>query len=221
MKNRKLTSASGYGYFHQECSKRPTDVLSMFAKKYRWMKEGTARLLSRINRTYKAIRMLSIQNVLRVRSNLRIKIKSGTGGSDGKESSWSAEIWVLSLGQEYPLEQGMTIQSRIVAWRIPWTEELGGLQSMGSQRVKHNGHDWASMQTHMRADRALTLCEGLQSAPPLPEQNRHSPQRQHGLRPQACKALIRLNIPWLSSSSGNWLRVAVKIGFSLQCARFK
>ena len=45
------------------------------------------------------------------------------------------EIWVRSLGQEDPLEKGMTIHSSILAWRIPWTEEPGGLQSIGSQRV--------------------------------------------------------------------------------------
>ena len=45
------------------------------------------------------------------------------------------EIWVLSLGRENPLEKGMATHSSILAWRIPWTEEPGGLQSMGSQRV--------------------------------------------------------------------------------------
>ena len=40
---------------------------------------------------------------------------------------------VLALGQEDPLEEGMATHSSILAWRIPWTEELGGLQSMGSQ----------------------------------------------------------------------------------------
>ena len=45
---------------------------------------------------------------------------------------------VQSLGQEDLLEKGMATHSRILAWRIPWTEEPGGLQSMGSQRVKHN-----------------------------------------------------------------------------------
>ena len=45
---------------------------------------------------------------------------------------------VQSLGQEDPLEKRMATYSRILAWRIPWTEELGGLQSMGSQRVGHN-----------------------------------------------------------------------------------
>ena len=42
------------------------------------------------------------------------------------------EIWVLSLGRENPLEKGMATHSSILAWRIPWTEEPGGLQSMGS-----------------------------------------------------------------------------------------
>ena len=45
------------------------------------------------------------------------------------------EIWVPSLGQEDPLEEGMASHSSILAWRIPWTEEPGGLQSVGSQRV--------------------------------------------------------------------------------------
>ena len=48
------------------------------------------------------------------------------------------ETQVQSLGQEDPLEQGMATHSRILAWRIPWTEEPDGLQSMGSQRVKHD-----------------------------------------------------------------------------------
>ena len=46
--------------------------------------------------------------------------------------------WVQSLGQEDPLEKGMAAHSSILAWRIPWTEEPGGLQSMRSQRVGHN-----------------------------------------------------------------------------------
>ena len=45
---------------------------------------------------------------------------------------------VQSLGREDPLEKEMATHSSIVAWRIPWTEEPGGLQSMGLQRVKHN-----------------------------------------------------------------------------------
>ena len=47
------------------------------------------------------------------------------------------ETWVRSLGQEDPLEKEMTAHSSIFAWRIPWTEELGGLESMG-RRVGHD-----------------------------------------------------------------------------------
>ena len=45
---------------------------------------------------------------------------------------------VQSLGQEDPLQEGMATYSSILAWRIPWTEEPGGLQSVGSQRLRHN-----------------------------------------------------------------------------------
>ena len=48
------------------------------------------------------------------------------------------ETQVRSLDQEDPLEQGMVTHSSILAWRIPWREEPGGLQSMGSQIVGHN-----------------------------------------------------------------------------------
>jgi len=48
------------------------------------------------------------------------------------------ETQVLSLGWEDPLEEGMATHSSILAWRILWTEETGGLQSMGSQRVGHD-----------------------------------------------------------------------------------
>ena len=48
------------------------------------------------------------------------------------------ENQVRSLGQEDPLEKGMASHSSILVWRIPWTEEPGGLQSMESQRVRHD-----------------------------------------------------------------------------------
>ena len=47
------------------------------------------------------------------------------------------ETWVPSLGQEDPLEKEMATHSSILFWKTPWTEELGWLQSMGSQRVRH------------------------------------------------------------------------------------
>ena len=46
------------------------------------------------------------------------------------------ETWVQSQGQENPLEKGIATHSNILTWRIPWTEEPGGLQTMGSQRVR-------------------------------------------------------------------------------------
>ena len=55
------------------------------------------------------------------------------------------ETWVRSLGREDPLEKEMATHSSTLAWRIPWTEEPGGLQSTGSQRV---GHDWTTSLTH-------------------------------------------------------------------------
>ena len=61
-----------------------------------------------------------------------------------QSSVW--ETQVPSLGQEDPVEKGMATHSSFLAWRIPWTEEPGRLQSMGLQRV---GHDWAT-SLHMQ-----------------------------------------------------------------------
>ena len=69
------------------------------------------------------------------------------GGSDGKESTWNARDLVWSQGWEDPLEKGMTTHSSIPARRIPWIEEPGRLQSMGSQRV---GHNWVTKHSTPR-----------------------------------------------------------------------
>ena len=55
-----------------------------------------------------------------------------------KKLSTIQETWVRSLGQEDPLEKEMAIHSRTLAWKIPWTEEPDRLQSMGSERVRHD-----------------------------------------------------------------------------------
>ena len=55
-----------------------------------------------------------------------------------KNLSVMQETWVQSLGWEDPLEEEMATHSSSLAWRIPWTEEPGVLQSMGSQRVGHD-----------------------------------------------------------------------------------
>ena len=60
------------------------------------------------------------------------------GGTDVKNLPTMQETWVQSLGWEDPLEEGMETHSSILAWRIPWTEVPGGLQSTGSQRVRHD-----------------------------------------------------------------------------------
>ena len=60
------------------------------------------------------------------------------GGSDGEESACSARDLVASLGWADPLEKGRATHSSLLAWRIPWTEEPGGLQSMGLQSVRRD-----------------------------------------------------------------------------------
>ena len=67
--------------------------------------------------------------------------RSFPGGSVVKNLPVMQETWVQSLGLEDPLEKGMATHPSILAQRIPWTEEPGGLQSIASQRV---GHDWAA-----------------------------------------------------------------------------
>ena len=66
-----------------------------------------------------------------------------SSGSSGKAPACQCrrnrqETWVQFLGQKDPLEEEMATHSSIFAWEIPWTEEPGGLQSMGSQRVGHH-----------------------------------------------------------------------------------
>ena len=60
------------------------------------------------------------------------------GGAVAKNPLPVQEMWVRPLGQEGPLEEEMATHSSILAWRIPWTEEPGGLQSRGSQKVERN-----------------------------------------------------------------------------------
>ena len=63
------------------------------------------------------------------------------GGSVVKNPLVMQETWVRSLGGEDPLEKNMATHSSVVAWRILWTEEPGGLQALRSQRVRH---DWSN-----------------------------------------------------------------------------
>ena len=60
------------------------------------------------------------------------------GGSDSKESACNAGDLGLIHGLGNPLEEGMATHSSILAWRIPWAEKPGGLQCIGSQRIRHD-----------------------------------------------------------------------------------
>ena len=68
------------------------------------------------------------------------------------------ETWVQSLGREEPLEKGMVTHSSILAWRIPLTEEPGGLQSLGSHRI---GHNWSNLAHAHKMDIQVGLLWGL------------------------------------------------------------
>ena len=90
-------------------------------------------------------------------------------------ATWAT--WVQFLGWEDPLEKGMATHSSILAWRTPWTEELGRLQSMGWQRV---GHDWATnTPCWLSGKEASCQC------------------RRHGFNPQVEK------IPWRRKGQPN------------------
>ena len=76
---------------------------------------------------------------------MKIDMKGFPGGARGKEPCQCRKLkerQAPTLGQEDPLEEGMATHSSILAWRIPWREEPGGLQSMKSQRA---GHDWINL----------------------------------------------------------------------------
>ena len=80
------------------------------------------------------------------------------GGSDSKVSAYHVGDPVRSLGREDPLEKEMATHSNILAWKTPWMEEPGRLQSMGLQTV---GHDWATSLSTREAVFDLNL--GLMS----------------------------------------------------------
>ena len=81
-------------------------------------------------------------------------------------------MWVWSLYQEGPLEENMATHSSILTWVMPWTEEPGRLQSIGSQRVRHNWSDLARKRSIILAATAKslqsrpTLCDPIDGSPP-------------------------------------------------------
>ena len=113
------------------------------------------------------------------------------GGSAVKNLPAMWEMWVQYLGREDPLEEGMETHSSILAWRIPWTEEPGGQQSMVSQRVgrdratKHRYSTdglfqtercWKRIRNSARAQLCTPVLSGLTGCCPLPSIRReHHP----------------------------------------------
>ena len=75
-----------------------------------------------------------------------------------EQLNWSKEMWVWPLGQEDPLEGAIATHSSILAWRIPWTEKSGKVQSIGSQRVGHDWSDWACTHAHTCINYLITAC---------------------------------------------------------------
>ena len=85
--------------------------------------------------------LASSQKTQRIKQQSLLPLLGVPNGSAGKESTCQyrrQEMRICSLDQEDPLEEKMVTHSSLLAWRIPWTEEPGELQSMGSQRVGHD-----------------------------------------------------------------------------------
>ena len=87
------------------------------------------------------------------------------GGSDGGKEFpvYHAGDWVWSLCWEDPLKRKMATYSSILAWRILWTEEPGGLQTMGSQRIRH---DWATFSQSVTHSPSTDAAERVSGTPP-------------------------------------------------------
>ena len=86
----------------------------------------------------------------------------------GKESPVMQETqntWVGSLGREDPLDEGMATHSSVLAWRIPWIEEPGGLQSTGLERVGHNRSNWEGMLLWIQPKDIVSYITHLYSLP--------------------------------------------------------
>ena len=101
----------------------------------------------------------------------------GPCGSVVKSPSASAGAQVSSLDQEAPLGKEMAVYSSILAWKIPWTEEPGGLPSMGSQRV---GFNLATEHAKKRYQRAGSLSLSLRQGR-TQQEGSHWPARKGGL----------------------------------------
>ena len=116
------------------------------------------------------------------------------------------ETWVRSLVWEDPLEEGMATHSSILAWRILWTEEPGGLQSMESQRV---GHNWATKHSTVQSLNIQMMAqasggwseESREVSEGQKQEHKDPPQRQKSLFSQFSPGL-NLIVEWCFNSFG-------------------
>ena len=110
---------------------------------------------------------------------------------------WETQVW--SLGQKDSLEKWMATHSSIVTWRIPWTEEAGGLQSMGLQRV---GHEWATNTFTLSA--SLVVAQMLKSLPAMHETQVWSLGREDSLEKGMAthSNILAWRIPWTGGLTG-------------------
>ena len=118
-----------------------------------------------------------------------------------KNLSAMQETWVRSLGGEDPLGKGMATHSSILAWRIPWTEERGGLQSMGSQRV---GHDWGT-NTSTSMGLVGPIPEVCQRLKERGSKKGHLFLKAVCMKSQEGGLLIRKSYCYRSQKGGKWL----------------
>ena len=84
-----------------------------------------------------------IRSLVLIITNSFLGFSGGASHREPPANAGDLRTQVQSLGREDPLEEEMITHSSFLAWRIPWTEEPGGLQSMGLQRVGHNRSNWA------------------------------------------------------------------------------
>ena len=144
---------------------------------------------------------------------LVVKIRASMVVQMVKSLPEKQETWVWSLGQKDPLEEGMATHSNTLAWRIPWTEEPGGLQSTGSHRVRHNWatntHTHTHTHTHTQSrnkDKANILLP-----PPNPITSKGMPVRLRGWRYDEGKWCHCAPFCWVAgdrglAGAGQWLR---------------
>ena len=105
----------------------------------------------------------------------------------------------LSLGWEDPLEEGRATHSNILAWRIPWTEEPGRLQSIGSQTV---GHDWSDLAQHSTGQTCLGIYNGSQNMLPRILHTHYKYTLRHSHLQETFGRIPKL---WLSKQLFKWI----------------